>query len=115
MFASSRSARAVAVSLLLLTVTAAHGGGPGANDRRIDALVSVTGRLTYTVTDHGETCGLDADSTATWVLRFDDRVFCSRNDHASQVSYPACADGNDTRCVTGGLDAITEAAQTPEA
>jgi hypothetical protein len=116
MLRSHRAISYAAGTIALLTVAASptRAGGPPPGNRSLSTILQAPGVLTYTVTDHGQVCGLGADTTATWVLRVAGRVFCSRNDQASEVSYPSCDGGDPRHCVSGGLASLTEASPAPD-
>src|SRR5262249_15333809 len=83
---------ALVVVVLAAPASQTYAGAPPSAGRSFSTVSQLPAHLTLTVTDHGATCGLPANSTATWFLEFGgpgaERVFCSRNDRAAQVSYP---------------------------
>ncbi|HEV7734881.1 MAG TPA: hypothetical protein VGR62_22115 [Candidatus Binatia bacterium] len=89
----------------------ARAGGPPPGERSFGTFGDRSARITFTVTDHGDACG-PAGSTASWVLRTEGAVLCSRNDVATTVQYPACDDNNQPAqlCVSSenGVTGLTE-------
>ena len=104
-----------------IAVRPARAGGPEPSDRSFGVQTKLPAQLTVTVTDHGQTCGEPADSTATWVLRAQvagtERVLCARNDTGSAIRFPMCDQNSQpaARCSTnaGGVQGVTEGTLDP--